>query len=362
MYSGLLECESTDQQENPGMPEFFIDLNLNQIVRELQNNVDDYDIRKMYYRLPKNWETVCYRQEIYWEIRGKQLEKALDRFSQKMRETRKYKALHEKAENKQQYQMYWFNTVCEFTDGVDLLRETLAAAKPEAKGLAELLLFAEELCGTKVWEDCRKEKEKIKGMLSGLRFELSIDGTNLKVRTTQREQYYFDYLKKLFPTRFSDRTDENGIPQDYLIPSPFITGEQLGFLESEIVRMYRKKCPEFFKELEKFYKKFDKVVDESVYHVEEEVQYYLAYSMFQKDMEARGCAFCEPKVQKDGNAFVAHEVYDLALARKNRFADLEVVSNSVQYREGEKFFVVTGPNQGGKTTFATVLDSWCILL
>lgn len=355
MYSGLLECEIAEHQEEPGMPEFFIDLNLNQIVRELQNNVDDYEIRKLYYRMPKSWETVCYRQEIYREIRGKQLEKALDRFSQKMRETRKYKGLHEKAENKQQYQMYWFNTVCEFTDGVDLLRDTLAAAKPEAKGLAELLTFVEELCKTKLWEECRKEKEKIKGMLSGLRFELSIDGTNLKVRTRQREQYYFDYLKKLFPSRFSDRTDENGIPQDYLIPSPFITSEQLGFLESEIVRMYRKKCPEFFKELEKFYKKFDKIIDERMYGVEEEVQYYLAYSMFQKDMEARGCAFCEPKVQKDGSAFVAHEVYDLALARKNRFADLEVVSNSVQYREGERFFVVTGPNQGGKTTFARSL-------
>ena len=355
MYSGLLECEFTENQESPGMPEFFIDLNLNQIVRELQGNVDDYDIRKMYYRLPKNWETVQYRQEIYREIKGKRLEKAMDLFSQKMRETRKYKELHEKAENKHQYQMYWYNSVCEFTDGVDLLRETLTGIKPEARGLSGLLDFVEEICGTKLWEECCKDKEKIKGMLSGLRFELSIDGVNLKVRTQQREQYYFDYLKKLFPSRFSERTNEDGIPYDYLITSPFVTNEQLGFLESEIVRMYRKKCPDFFKELEKFYKKYAQMIDERLYRVEEEVQYYLAYSMFQKDMEAHGCTFCEPKVQKDGSAFVVHEVYDLALARKNRYAGLEVVSNSVQYREGERFFVVTGPNQGGKTTFARSL-------
>ena len=355
MYSGLLECEFTEEVESPGMPEYFIDLNLNQIVRELQNNVDEYDIRKMYYRMPKKYETVCYRQEIYREIKGKHLEKPMDVFSQKMRETRKYKELHGKSENKQQYQMYWFNAVSEFTDGVDLLRNTLAEAKPEAKGLADLLGFVEEICGTKQWEECRKEKEKINGMLSGLRFELSIDGVNLRVRTQQREQYYFDYLKKLFPHRFSDRTNADGIPYDYLITSPFVTNEQLGFLETEIIRMYRRRRPDFFKELELFYKKFDKMIDERMYRVEEEVQYYLAYSMFQKDMEARGCTFCEPKVQDGGNAFVAHEVYDLALARKNRWADLEVVSNSVQYREGEKFFVVTGPNQGGKTTFARSL-------
>lgn len=355
MYSGLLECEFMEEQDNPGMPEFFVDLNLNQIVRELQNNVDEYEIRKLYYRLPKNYETVCYRQAIYREIRGKSLEKPLDVFSFKMRETRKYKELHEKAENKQQYQMYWFNAVSEFTDGVELLRKTLANNKPEAKGLSDLLGLVEEICSTKVWEECCKEKEKIKGLLSTLCFELSIDGTKLRVRTQQKQKYYFDHLKKLFPKKFSDRVTEDGIPYDYLIASPFITNEQLGFLESEIVRMYRKKRPDFFKELEKFYKKFDKVIDEKMYRVEEEVQYYLAYSMFQKDMEARGCVFCEPKVQNDGSAFVAHEVYDLALARKNRFADLEVVSNSVQYREGEKFFVVTGPNQGGKTTFARSL-------
>jgi len=355
MYSGLLECEYTEQRENAGMPDFILDLNLNQIVRELQNNADEYDIRKMYYSLPKDYETVCYRQEIYREIRGKHLEKSFERFSMKMRETRQYLERHKGAEQKQQYQMYWFNAVSEFTDGVDLLREALSEAKPEARGLVGLLGFVEELCGTKLWEECSKEKEKIKGMLSGLRFELSMDGVNLKVRTQQREQYYFDHLKKLFPHKFSDRTNEEGVPYDYLITSPFVTNEQLGYLETEILRMYRKSRPEFFKELERFYKKFDKVIEVQMYRIEEELQYYLAFSMFQKDMEAHGCVFCEPKVQKDGGAFVAHEVYDLALARKNRWAELDVVSNSVQYREGERFFVVTGPNQGGKTTFARSL-------
>lgn len=355
MYSGLLETEYSEKQEDAGMPEYFLDLNLNQIVRELQEKSKGYDIRRMYYKLPKNYETVCYRQEIYREIRHRQLETAMALFSKKMRETRWYKERHEAAEEKQQYQMYWFNAVSEFTDGVNLLREALLAAKPEAKGLAGLLAYTEALCETALWKECRKEKEKIQGMLSGLRFELSIDGANLKVRTQQREQYYFDHVKKLFPDKFSDRITADGIPEDYLIGSPFVTNEQLSYLETEIVKMYRKARPDFFKALEKFYKKFDKMIDERMYRIEEEMQYYLVFAELQKDMEAHGCVFCEPKVQEGGSAFVAHEVYDLALARKNRWADMEVVSNTVQYREGERFFVVTGPNQGGKTTFARSL-------
>lgn len=354
MYSGVLERGFTELHEETEVPDFFLDLNLNQIIRELQEKGKDYEIRKMYGRFPKDYETVCYRQAVYREIRRKGLEKPFSLFSRKMRDTRWYKERHEKAEEKYQYQMYWFNSVNEFVDGVELLKEALVRAKPESEGLSGLLAYAEECCEKPVWKECIKDKEKINGMLSGLRFELSIDGANLKVRTGQREEYYFDKLKLLFPHRFSDRTDENGIPEDYLIRSPFVTNEQLSFLETEIVKMYRKAKPDFFKALEKFYKKYQSIVEEGFYKLEEELQFYLVYSGFQNEMEARGCVFCEPKIQKSG-AFLACEVYDLALARKNRWEGKEVVSNSVQYREGERFFVVTGPNQGGKTTFARSL-------
>lgn len=358
MYSGVLEREYTEQKPQPVMPEYFLDLNLNQIVRELQEKGKDYDIRRMFFQMPKDYETVLYRQAIYREIRQKNLEVPMEVFSKKMRETREYKERHEKVEDKQQYQMYWFNAVSTFVDGVELLRSALSEGKAESEGLAGLLAYLEELCGTARWKECIKEKEKISGMLSSLRFEVSIAGTNLRVRTVQQGKFYFDRLRKLFPTKFSDKMSEpigeEEIPRDYLIRSPFVTNDELSFLEAEIVKMYKKSRPDFFKSLEHFYKKFDKVIEERVYRIEEELQYYLVFYQFQKDMEAHGCVFCEPKIQQ-GRAFVAHEVYDLALARKNRWADKEVVSNSVQYREGERFFVVTGPNQGGKTTFARSL-------
>lgn len=358
MYSGVLEREYTEKRRPVMMPEYFLDLNLNQIVRELQEKGKDYDIRGMYYDFPKDYETVLYRQAIYREIREKGLAASFSAFAGKMRETREYKERHEKVRDKYQYQMYWFNAVCSFTAGVELLRKSLADCVPESEGLQGLLQFLEELCGTKLWKDCAADREKIGGMLSGLRFEVSIDGADLKVRTLQQEKYYFDRLKTLFPERFTDklseRQGEENIPRDYLIRSPFITNEELSFLEAEIVKLYKKSRPDFFKGLDSFYKKYTEIVNERLYRIEEELHYYLVFSQFQDDMEDHGCVFCEPKVGLD-RTFAAREVYDLALARKNRWADMEVVSNSFEYRSGEKFFIVTGPNQGGKTTFARSL-------
>ncbi len=354
MYSGLLELTYENLSDEPVMPEFFLDLNLNQIVRELQDKAKEYDIRSMYYRFPRDYETVCYRQEIYREIRGKKLEGMFLAFAKKMREVRRYMELHGEIEFRYRYQTYFFNAVNCFIEGVEELKVQLGQVQPVSEGLKGLLSYLEELCEKETWKDCKTAAEKLGGMLSELRYELRIEGNKLTVRSMKEERFYFDNLKELFPESVSDRVTKEGILQDYLIPSPFAGNKDLGFLETEIVRMYRRQHPEVFRKLDSFYETYKDIIEKDVYRIEEEMHYYLAYSAFQTDMEGRGCDFCIPEVTKERN-YLAHKVYDLALARKNRFEDKEVVSNSVQYREGERFFVVTGPNQGGKTTFARSL-------
>ncbi len=353
MYSVLDRVYKPGRAEK-GMPDFYVDLNLNQIVKDLQDKGKEYDIRSLYYRFPEDYQTVCYRQEVYREIREKKLEETFHRFSKHMRDTRRYMELSEKSEDRQQYQMYYFNSLSEFTDGVELLREVLGKEQVVSTGLRELHTYMSGICQNKEWMECRQLMGEIRGMLSELRFVLNIDGNVLRVRQLLTERFYFENLKVLFPDKFSGRTGIHDIPEEYLIPSPFGVKEKLGYLETEIVKMYRRVKPEFFQLLTKFNKQCKNILRPEIYKIEEEVQFYLVFSAFQKDMEVHGCTFCQPKITPGGK-FRVQQVYDLALARKNRWIGKEVVSNSVEYREGEKFFVVTGPNQGGKTTFARSL-------
>ena len=73
MYSVLDRVYKPGRAEK-GMPDFYVDLNLNQIVKDLQDKGKEYDIRSLYYRFPEDYQTVCYRQEVYREIREKKLE------------------------------------------------------------------------------------------------------------------------------------------------------------------------------------------------------------------------------------------------------------------------------------------------
>ena len=71
-------------------------------------------------------------------------------------------------------------------------------------------------------------------------------------------------------------------------------------------------------------------------------------------MEKEGYAFSTPDTSDD-KRMEACGVYDLALALSAVTSGKKVVPNDFYYEEGERFFVLTGPNQGGKTTFARSL-------
>ncbi len=65
-----------------------------------------------------------------------------------------------------------------------------------------------------------------------------------------------------------------------------------------------------------------------------------------------GLKFCYPTVSATDKEILAEETYDLALATKLVASNAPVVCNGFCLKDPERILVVSGPNQGGKTTFA----------
>jgi DNA mismatch repair ATPase MutS len=82
-----------------------------------------------------------------------------------------------------------------------------------------------------------------------------------------------------------------------------------------------------------------------------EVQFYLAYLEHQQRLEHIGVAFCYPTVSAGSKSTAVEGGVDLALAGKGEAP----VPNDFSLDGPERILVVTGPNNGGKTTFARMV-------
>ena len=316
------------------------DLNIDQIIRAIQDGDSFYRVEAMYRRFPKTKREEQYRRDIFQALKSDLAWDALNRFSEDMKQVHQVAEKEEDVSNEVQKRAWHLNGAFHYCRAVDSLWELLSSeAAARTDGLNKFRQYLEEY----------RQGEAYTAMCDRVGELADVFYRSPIVLSIQNNKMYVDWdtTKKRYDRELQSYFSE----EKRQCRSPFIGTVQMSELELEIVSILEKKSPEAFQKLEAFYQDCRDFPDRTIVRMEEELQYYRLFLKFMRDMEKQGFSFATPLVREE-TAMSARGLYDLALASQNRHFKNKIIENDFYYGTDELFFVINGPNQGGKTTFA----------
>lgn len=331
---------NTSDQEVLMMPKYFYDLNLDQIVQDIMDKQKLYDLRKFYYAKPDPRD-IPYRIEVMKDIDNDRVFSALSDFSIGMRKAKDYLANITESSHVLQRQTWKLNSASQYITAVLGMREVLVKEELKSTGMVMLRNWLEAYLKGTDFITFQDAVEHVTKRFKEMNYNIQIKRDRIIIKQGIAEE---DYCKNLLGT-FGRSLQ----PEQYYMGNPFGTNT-LSELEERIIEVLSKTYADTFQELELFNNKYQDFISNELKEFEKEVQFYLAFRQYRDEMLEMNFHFCYPKVGELNFRII--DGYDLALARKNAARKKEVVFNDCYYENEEKFLIITGPNQGGKTTFA----------
>ncbi len=341
-FSSIL-FESDQTVDFRPQPDCFPDLNLDQVIQAITARKQEYNLTPFYYTPLKDLHTIYYRQEVMRDLGNQALMTALKTFAEQMVRVRRYHALSEKLDYPYHKQGWFLEAALVYGKAVTDLGQEIFPLPLNSKGLLAFREYLHHYLHSQGFESFYAEAKKVKEGLQRIRYCIILQNGTVRVRRYEGETDYSIEVEKTF-AKF-----KQGAVKDYR--SDLTKSSGMNHVEAQILDFVARLYPEEFAALDQFYRRHQHFADETLKRFDREIQFYIAYLDFIAEIKRKGLPFCLPEVVQEKN-ISAHQTFDLALAHALRHEKQEIVPNDFYLNGAERVIVISGPNQGGKTTFA----------
>ncbi len=329
----------------PEMPDYFTDLNLDQIVDAATKGKQEYNLKSFFGTPLTSIRAIQYRQEIMRELERPEIAQIINTFARGMHNMRDCLSRGDRLYYVLQKQRWFIDGVNYYCEAVNLLLQELSGVDLKSRGMLAFREYLKEYIASQAFTGLNSETRRLKNELAAVNYCIQIKGKIITVRRWESEPDYTASVEQTFE-KFR-RAEE---AKDYR--ARFTESPELNSMEVQILEAVVKLNPDLFDDLDEYCGMYANFSDNTMVNFDREIQFYLAYLELLNTLRSKGLHICYPEVSDTSKEIMLKEGFDLALAIKLLNDEREVVCNDFYMQGAERIFVVSGPNQGGKTTFA----------
>lgn len=322
------------------------DLGLAQIFEALAQGHEQLDLVALLRTPLAETDHVAYRHEVLADLERRDVADAVQAFGRSMAGVRDVLGASSRLRNYWQRSRTFVDAVAAYCGCVDVLAADLARLRPTSRGLAA---FGRHLCAyrsSEMFAQLSAGAQEVVAGLAAVRYGLHIKGGRVTVSPFQGEPDYAQEVAAVF-----DKFREGAV-NDYR--ASFLAPLEMEDVEAEVLDLVARLHPGPFSTLDGYFQTHQDFMDSAVVAFEREAHFYLSYLDYIRPLRAAGLPFCYPRMSEEAGETRLVGTFDLALAQKawSEGRAATVVTNDLILGGDERRVVVTGPNSGGKTTFA----------
>jgi DNA mismatch repair ATPase MutS len=336
--------EDAQKLEQAKQPVFFVDLNLDQIVESITVGMQEYDLKPFFYVPLTNTDAILYRHEVMRDLENPALFEKVRAFERSMREMREYLAQADKLYYKYQKERWFLDAIELYCQAVRDLSEELSPINLSSRGFISFRDYLIDYVQSTRFTTLADQTQELLTDLSNIRYEILIKGNRVKVRNYEGESDYTAEVEAAFE-KF-----KQGEVKDYRVK--FNNYADMNHVEEQVLEGVAHLYPEIFTRLDNYRETNSNYLDDTLRRFDREIQFYIAYLEHIVFIRKLGLSFCYPQITNPSKEISAREAFDLALADHLINKHQPIVCNDFYLTDDERIIVVSGPNQGGKTTFA----------
>ncbi len=326
------------------VPSFFADLNLDQIINTITAGREEYNLKTFFYTSLNDIATIKYRQEITHDLENELLFENIKSFTQKMVTIRRYLALVEKLYYKYHKEGWFLEAADMYCDAVSDLVSDLSAAYLKSQGFLAFREYITSYVNSNIFLTLLSETKKLKSDLADVKYSVLLKSNGGKVQKLEDETDYSIDVENTF------QKFKQGAVKNYTVK--LTTGTGMNHVEAKILELVARLYPEIFSTLDNYFINNRDFPNKKINTFDREVQFYISYLDYISVIKKGGLEFCYPEVSNTDKDIFSSESFDTALAHKLVTTGSPVVVNDFYMKDKERILVISGPNQGGKTTFA----------